>query len=572
MSDKRRPFEGEGDDDDDAKLAAMPAWKKALIMRRRAAAAQETGKSKPGQSSVSNHTTEEDFQKQTPTDNDSSAANIDNQAHTESTADDETDSPSLPDNVQMSPEDSRPDEHAHVSSAPFLPDNVQMVSEDSRPDEHTHAPAEPSERKRKSRTEKRDVVTKNVPKKEDKQKVKPKSSSSSATSTKKTSTKVRAKKTSLQPTPTTQGKTKPEIVNRQKEESDGPSKLVEQEGVVHRPPIYKEVDEWASVTENDPAFTKLPLWKQALIKRRRNDITKRSGAFISETSSQAPKQQQHSSPGRASTTTQNLPAWKAELLKKKGSNTSITVEERKLMNRAESNGSGSSSQNSNNNNMKNLVGRFNSNTSSKNSSTYVPGKLQPVRQAPARPAPVRSAPAPPMKTKEEEEPMFTYSFKKSHKTIDAGSESSDSSDSELEDITLTQIDDISSDEDDSGIDKGGIVVTSYKVMNNDYAPPQSPTEVSSVVSKELVKERRGSTSILIDPSTKSHRVSVCLLCPISRNMNHAHRVSVCLLCPISRNMNHAHRVSVCLLCPISRNMNHAHRVSVCVYCVQLVEI
>lgn len=69
----------------------------------------------------------------------------------------------------------------------------------------------------------------------------------------------------------------PEVVNRQTEVNQAEQRLVQQEGKTLHPPIYKEVDQWANVGEEDEKFKKLPLWKQALIKRRRADIAVRTG-------------------------------------------------------------------------------------------------------------------------------------------------------------------------------------------------------------------------------------------------------------------------------------------------------
>lgn len=78
-----------------------------------------------------------------------------------------------------------------------------------------------------------------------------------------------------------QGATKKlEVVNASMNENE-PSKsekLVNVEGKVHRPPIFQEVDEWAGVDdlESNHKFKNLPLWHQALIKRKRDKRLLRS--------------------------------------------------------------------------------------------------------------------------------------------------------------------------------------------------------------------------------------------------------------------------------------------------------
>lgn len=71
----------------------------------------------------------------------------------------------------------------------------------------------------------------------------------------------------------------PEVVNRRGSSEAPPhqSHVIQAEGVTHRAPIYKEVSEWANVSEEDEKFRSLPTWKQALIRRRRADIAKRMG-------------------------------------------------------------------------------------------------------------------------------------------------------------------------------------------------------------------------------------------------------------------------------------------------------
>ena len=81
--------------------------------------------------------------------------------------------------------------------------------------------------------------------------------------------------------PPVQPKPVPEVVNRRAAEPPQQSQTIQTEGVTHRAPVYKEVDEWANVPEDDPKFLSLPTWRQMLIKRRRADAAKRMGITTS---------------------------------------------------------------------------------------------------------------------------------------------------------------------------------------------------------------------------------------------------------------------------------------------------
>lgn len=69
---------------------------------------------------------------------------------------------------------------------------------------------------------------------------------------------------------------KPEIVNASNKKEDDSPKLVKREGKSLKPPVYKVTSKWAEITEDNPEFQNLPQWKQALIRRRKNDVTKRT--------------------------------------------------------------------------------------------------------------------------------------------------------------------------------------------------------------------------------------------------------------------------------------------------------
>lgn len=435
VSIKRRSFEG--DEDDEAKLAAMPAWKKALILRRRAAAAQPSKEPRPQMNreplktnqSQSTRETANTLLKQTKqepvntvTKNKSSKVSAykpSAQIENVSQGDDEIDFP----HKQSS------SSNQYANHTPTKPSSLKSTKDVRGTREN----------KSKTREEQKTTPTASPP-------VKSPTPASKSPSAK----PIVTKKAPSQPNKVT--KHQPEIVNRPRADATGSTKLVEQEGVVHRPPAYKVVDEWANVSEDDPRFKKLPLWKQALIKRRRNDYAKRSAAIPAE----SPKGQKISFT-TSFISTQPTPTWNSGQSNSEDTNKSTT-------------------------------NRF---TSTNNN------KLQPVRKAPGRPAP-----APPPK---QEEPMFTFSFSK-HRTLDAGSDSEDS-DSDLEDVTVTNLDDDDVSDEDSGIDKGGIIVTSYKVINTEYTESDNQTTMVPTNNESGGMKRSESTSILKDPAKKTSRVS-----------------------------------------------------------------
>ena len=445
VPDKRRSFEG--DDDEDAKLAAMPAWKKAIILRRRAAAsqpnkepwAQQTQPSRnraataPQGSLQSVKNAASMFQKKKEPEKSSRETLAKNKPSSI------THSPPVKPNtnIQATEEVDYPHEptvefEKHIDPTPVKPSAVKntrpsiastkkrslekSTAKETKPKTATHASKSPSAKP---------ITTKKTPSQpelssKDERNIKNDRSSRNENNSRK--------------------KPQPEIVNRSKTTNEVSNKMVEQEGFIHRPPAYKVVDEWADVSENDPRFKKLPMWKQALIKRRRSDYAKRI----------APPPPPESKD------------------KKKSSNVRQT--DSKNANQPLSNNAPSSTQ----------------------------SKFQPVRKAPPRPTPTPPPPEP-----EPEEPMFSFSFSKkgsNHRTLDAGSESEDS-DFDLEDVTLTNIDD-SSDE-DNDINKGGIVVTSYKVTSTDYGEADNnQTNDPGIEETDGGMVKSKSKSILMDPDNK----------------------------------------------------------------------
>lgn len=354
----------------------------------------------------------------------------------------------------------------------------------------------------------------------------------------------------------------PEIVNRRVSDIDQPNRLVKQEGITLHAPVFKEVEQWANVSEEDPKFVNLPQWKQALIKRRRADIAKRTGTNApaispphsptenhpphsptenrlphSPTENRPPHSPTENRPPHSPTenrpphsltknrpphsptenhqpysptinnpphshikninvstrstpkeTTKSstpIPTWKQELLKRRssGSGSSMSQEERKLMG-----GSKTTPQPSGvvSGNVKALLGKFSHGGGLPQPSlAQKPNPVvQPRKSWSQVPQPTRIPP------------------------IIAEEALSDGSDEDLEDITLTNIDDIASDEDDdddSGIGKGGgssqVVLISMTQQSSSFLSPLTTGETSG----SRKEERR--PSILSDPATRPRRVS-----------------------------------------------------------------
>ena len=506
VSEKRKSFEGT--EDEDAKLAAMPAWKKAIILRRKAQQNQEQSQPKTQASPAPQKKQQKQSQPATQVSpapqkkhpSNEPASSVPKQIRQEK---------ETPNVVAQSPVQTRKGEDevgspltlrsSHKGSYTVTPAKASTHKDNYAPEKtsshkesylstktsaskESYTPPKASASKAPTKTSTSNSSTTTSTNRDSRKATKTSTKKESHTPTRSSGKKeAKAAKSEETPSPRAQKKEQkvpaskspsakpitnkktqsqgnttvkrqPEIVNRPQADSEGPTKLVEQEGTVLRPPVYKEVDEWANVTENDPSFKKLPLWKQALIKRRRNDIVKRSAPPPPE---QPASDKQKSSSNRE---TQNTPKWNVQTLNK-------SMEKNKSPHTSTSQGS---------------------------------NKLQPVRKAPTRPEPTRSAPPPPKQ--EKEEPMFTYSFSKNR--LDAGSES-ENSDSDLEDVQVTNLDE--SEDEDSGIDKGAIVVMSYKVTNSEYAPPTSPTKTES-----HGIPRSESKPILVDPSKKSYKVSIPL--------------------------------------------------------------
>ena len=446
---KRKSFE-----EDDPKFKDMPAWKKALLMRRRA--------------SQNEHSQEEN---KGPQKSDMSQTSVQFEAASQ---------PLLPDseNVQPLPEylvlSVRPTpaitktintdkEVGPLAPAPKTVSSkvAPMRPAPSRPAPSRPAPSKPSPALKSSSEPKPSPAT-----------------------SRKHSTPVMMP--SSQPPKLAKA---PEVVNRRMSETTQPNRLVQQEGVTLHAPVFKEVAQWANVSEEDPKFTNLPQWKQALIKRRRADIAKRTGTNTTSVSPpRSPTEIAHddipSSPKEDVRNPPPIPAWKQDLMKRRnsGSQSSMNQEERKLM--GSNRGMPQPSQVSAGN-VKALLGKFNEGgtfqqTSTPRTANFIHQAPKSWSQAPKSTAVSHAASISPAKSIPRAIPEEVLS---------------DGSEEDLEDITLTNIDDLSTDEeddDDSGIVKGG-----------------SRSRGASTTSTSRPR-REKSRSILIDPVSKPHRVSVCI--------------------------------------------------------------
>ena len=342
-------------------------------------------------------------------------------------------------------------------------------------------------------------------------------------------------------------KSRPDVVNRANEsDNPGSNKLVQREGVSLHPPIFNEVGQWANVAADDPKFTQLPQWKQALILRRRKDIAKRSGQETSPPDSPtvktAAEKRRASSPISSSQAETKKGGSKKATGKstrktegKKATKTKAT-EDKKTMTSKSSNKSKAKS--GEEKTTKTVKANANKAKATSTAGKHGSGEIKPVRSAPTKPPEKKQVEK--EKEEEKEEPMFTWNFSKN--SMDTGDAMSNSSDSELEDVQITSIDDELTDEDDSGIGGGGggTILKSYKPLadmseieersvtperrersvtpeknENSLAPPQRA--MSNSTSDPTINKipRSESKPILIDPAKKSYKVSkVSPSCPL----------------------------------------------------------
>ena len=137
-------------------------------------------------------------------------------------------------------------------------------------------------------------------------------------------------------------KNKPEIVNSSNKKDEDSPKLVKREGKSLKPPVFQVKSKWADITEDDPEFQNLPPWKRALIRRRKEDVTKRtapppeSPTKKEETDSipiSTPWSPTHTQDDQiqkqedTTTANKNIPKWMLDLNKKKTPPSTKPVEE-----------------------------------------------------------------------------------------------------------------------------------------------------------------------------------------------------------------------------------------------------
>ena len=314
---------------------------------------------------------------------------------------------------------------------------------------------------------------------------------------------------------------KPNVVNRSNDSVDpGSNKLLQKEGITLRPPIFNEVDQWANVTTDDPKFVKLPPWKQAMILRRRKDIAKRSGQETSPPES--PTVKTASEKRKGSTSSDSGLSQGKKSAKKPTAKTSGKIEEKRSTSKAPTKSEDKKTSTKKTKDKNEAEETSKTSTGKKSSSG---GRLKPVRSAPTRPPEKKEKEVPkvevpkvevPKVEEDKEEPMFTWSFSKH--SVETGDAMSASSDSELEDVQITSIDDELSDEDDSGIGgSGGTILMSYKPLEEERETkeksesPQRTRSMSSSSSDPEIKTtmtRSESKSILADPAKKSYKVGI----------------------------------------------------------------
>ena len=454
---KRKSFE-----EDDPKFKDMPAWKKALLIRRRA--------------SQSEHQTKPDSQEEN---NGPQKPNLPQASmHFEAASE-----PLLPGS-----EDERLPE-SPVSSVRPSPAIIKTINTDKEV-----APLAPAPKAVSSKVAPmRPAPSCSAPSRPAPSKPSPALKSSSepkpspATSRKQSAPTVMP---SSQPSKLTKA---PEVVNRRTSETTQPNRLVEQEGVTLHAPIFKEVPQWANVSEEDPKFTNLPQWKQALIRRRRADIAKRTGTNTTSVSPpRSPTEMAHddipSASKEDSRKSPPIPAWKQDLMKRKnsGSQSNMNREERRLT--GNNRGTAQPSQVTSGN-VKALLGKFNEGGTFQ--ATSPPRTANFIHQAPKSWGQAPKATVVPQAT--------SIPHPIPEEVLSDGSEE------DLEDITLTNIDELSTDEeddDDSGIGKGRS--SSHGASISLLSPPVFSTTSTSRPRREK------SRSILSNPVRKVYRVSVAI--------------------------------------------------------------
>ena len=317
----------------------------------------------------------------------------------------------------------------------------------------------------------------------------------------------------------------PEVVNRGIGELPKQSHVIQREGVTQRAPIYKEVAEWANVSDDDPKFLSLPTWKQALIKRRRADVAKRMGLTTSIddvplSNGPIPRSKQESVPSEDRTG--SVPPWKRDMLHRRaeggtsGRSAMSNHEKKHLAGRRSSPDNSSS-------NVRALMGRFNEKTTpspppSPSSTVPVVTISKPRSPSPSsepstntetratsstRPA-YSSSGVPQVSSSSSAHSKKSFTWTPGEDSMPGDALSDDSSDEE-EEYTLTNIDDIS-DEEEEGRDSESEGDSSGVVL---LRPPQAL--VSPNANEQGDRKVRKASSILVDSNRPRRRVSSCFV-------------------------------------------------------------
>lgn len=293
----------------------------------------------------------------------------------------------------------------------------------------------------------------------------------------------------------------PEIVNRgNPEQTVQQNEVIRTEGVAHRAPVYKEVDEWANVAEDDPKFRSLPTWKQALIKRRRADIAKRKGLTTSVDDVPLTNGPIQAGDGAA-----DVPLWKKQMMQKKAegnlSGQMSTHEKKHLTTGRESPASSGAT-------VKALLGQFNTRPTSSPAVTIAqpPRSPSPSSAPPSHPEPPTTSSRPPYSSAGVPQPSSstTHTTRKSFTWTPAedtmpGDELSDDSSGEDDDDTehITNIDDVSSLEEEEEDEKEGGESEVVVLLK----PPQP------AVTHDMTESRvRKTSSILVGSGRPKKRV------------------------------------------------------------------
>ena len=336
----------------------------------------------------------------------------------------------------------------------------------------------------------------------------------------------------------------PEVVNRggRSEPTPHQSQVIQEEGVTHRAPVYREVSEWANVSEEDDKFRKLPMWKQALIRRRRADIAKRMGHTTSvddvplangpvpNTNQQGTGPVHQNSRGVPSEDrTASIPPWKQHMMQRKaeggptGTNFMSVHEKKQLQPKREP-------PTSTNTNIKSLLGRFNKPSSPSPppppTSTSVPKVTITSRspspsstsQLPHHPTssrpPPSSAGVPPVSTSgHTTRKSFTWTPGEDTMPGDALSDDSSGEDDEEEEegegeYSITNLDNTSDEEEEEGEggESSGVVLLRPPQMITSSSTTDIPS-ATSTSGEGGAQRARKTSSILVMSGRHKKRVS-----------------------------------------------------------------